>query len=100
MPDLFDNFFGKVNHAVTGKSPKVHYTSSSQVNTGKFYSYHNSASNNNYWLPTKKNLGPSEDDQSPQIKARMGSVGSMSSDTSDQEGRSRMGSVVSESDGK
>lgn len=95
MPDLFDNFFGKVNHAVTGKNPNVHYTSSSQVNTGKFYSYHNSASNNNYWLPIKKVEQPETD---PAIKPRMGSVGSISTNESDQESRSRMNSVVSESD--
>lgn len=102
MPDLFDNFFGKVSYAVTGKNPKPHYASASLMNSGKIYSYHNTTSNNNYWLPTAKKIDGTmsmEDDGSQKVKARMGSVASTASSETDGQ-RSRMGSVVSESDMK
>lgn len=109
MPDLFDNFFNRFNQAIGGRR-KSHYTGGSQVNTGSFYSYHQNATNNNYWLPRQKKtdtgmivdnnskmdiqgaLNMPESDEY-EIKPRMGSVASSEVD----EGRSRMNSAVSES---
>ena len=51
MPDLFDNIFNKIGTKFTGGKTTHHYGGASQVNTGKWYSYTSSASNNNYWLP-------------------------------------------------
>ncbi|ODV81155.1 uncharacterized protein CANTADRAFT_5121 [Suhomyces tanzawaensis NRRL Y-17324] len=106
MPDLFDNFFGKINTKLNGGKTNTHYGASSQVNTGKFYSYHTNGTNNNYWLP-RKDMGGKPTDTSPAkvsvvhedtaIKPRMNSMASMSSESEDG-GRSRFNSVSSESE--
>lgn len=80
MPDLFDNFFSKFSTTLNGGRSKPHYGGSSQVNTGKFYSYHENSTNNKYWLPPVKK----DDDKMPETmnKQRMGSVAStMSADS-------------------
>ncbi|KAI5969545.1 hypothetical protein CANMA_001395 [Candida margitis] len=59
MPDLFDNFFTSIGAKLNGGHTRRRYSAGSQVNTGSFYSYHNSPSNNNYWLPRK--LSTAED---------------------------------------
>lgn len=97
MPDLFDNFFGKVGKAVNGKS-NSHYSSNSQVNTGRYYSYHNTGTNNNYWMPTSKkiedNIGDMKEptDTDMRYSNRMGSVSSNMSMDSDMN-KSRNSSV-------
>ncbi|KAI3406108.2 hypothetical protein KGF56_000949 [Candida oxycetoniae] len=53
MPDLFDNLFTNIGAKFNGGTTKRRYSGAKQVNTGKFYSYHNTPSNNNYWLPRK-----------------------------------------------
>ncbi|KAI5968037.1 hypothetical protein KGF57_000263 [Candida theae] len=53
MPDLFDNFFTSIGAKLNGGHTRRRYSAGSQVNTGSFYNYHNSTSNNNYWLPRK-----------------------------------------------
>lgn len=53
MPDLFDNFFGRLATTLNGGKSKPHYGGSSQVNTGRYYSYHENGTNNKYWLPRR-----------------------------------------------
>ncbi|EER34956.1 predicted protein [Candida tropicalis MYA-3404] len=94
MPDLFDNFFNKIGSRINGGKSVHHYGGASQVNTGKFYSYTSSASNNNYWLPKQQH----KDDQmtSGDIRVdRQMSVSSMSeeADMKNVGDRSRMSSV-------
>lgn len=97
MPDLFDNFFGKVGKAVNGKSNN-HYSGNSQVNTGSYYSYHSTGTNNNYWTPTAKKMeqtvaGVKEPtDTEKRYSNRMGSISSNMSSDSDMD-RSRNSSV-------
>lgn len=68
MPDLFDNFFSSIGAKFNGGHTRRRYSAGSQVNTGSFYSYHNSPSNNNYWLPRK--LSTSEDAKDkPEVNA-------------------------------
>ncbi|KAK6461150.1 hypothetical protein DFJ63DRAFT_337055 [Scheffersomyces coipomensis] len=78
MPDLFDNFFNKLNTKINGGKTTHHYGGASQVNTGSFYSYHSTANNNNYWLPKdKKEAGvgvTSDMDDTP--RSRFNSVSS------------------------
>lgn len=93
MPDLFDNIFTRIGTAVNGKS-RQHYLGASQVNTGRFYSYHENGTNNNYWLPTAKSFDKTMDNVESMNKGRserMNSVNSMSSE----EAGSRKNSVVS-----
>lgn len=52
MVDLFDNLFGKIGTRVNGRS-SAHYLGSSQVNSGRYNQFHNTATNNNYWMPKK-----------------------------------------------
>lgn len=88
MPDIFDNLFGKISQSITGKSP-AHYGMNNQVNTGKFYSYHENGTNNKYWMPTSSEIKDSfEADSAQQVKPRMGSMSSM-----DSESKSRSSSV-------
>lgn len=94
MPDLFDNFFNKIGSRINGGKSVHHYGGASQVNTGKFYSYTSSASNNNHWLPKQQH----KDDQmtSGDIRVdRQMSVSSMSeeADMKNVGDRSRMSSV-------
>lgn len=73
MPDLFDNFFSSISAKFNGGHTRRRYSQSSQVNTGSFYSYHNSPSNNNYWLPRK--LSTSEASQEkPSVSAQGNSL--------------------------
>ncbi|CAK7918217.1 hypothetical protein CAAN3_23S00276 [[Candida] anglica] len=99
MPDLFDNFFGRIGTALNGGKSHAHYGGSSQVNTGKFYSYHSSVNNNKSWMPTSKSFDTTMDrlDES-KAKPRMGSVSSMASEDGGAGATSRHGSVSS--DGK
>lgn len=99
MPDLFDNFFNKIGTAINGKSNQ-HYLGSSQVNSGSFYSYHSSGTNNAYWLPTKKPQKKAEDllmnqESQPIERQRMSSIISIGSENDDLP-RSRMNSVSSD----
>lgn len=89
MPDIFDNLFGKITQSITGKSP-AHYGMNSQVNTGKFYSYHENGTNNKYWMPTSSEIKDTfgEADTSQLVKPRMGSMSSV-----DSESKSRSSSV-------
>lgn len=90
MPDLFDNFFGKISASLNGGKTTPHYGGSTQVNTGSFYSYHSNSTNNKSWMPTKdmhEAFAKMEDKN--EVKPRMGSVSSMNSD----EAQSRKSSV-------
>lgn len=77
MPDLFDNFFGKISTTLNGGKSTPRYGGSTQVNSGKFYSYHMNATNNKSWMPIQ-DFGQTMDDEP--AKPRMGSMSSMSSD--------------------
>ncbi|KAK6198659.1 uncharacterized protein RJT21DRAFT_50359 [Scheffersomyces amazonensis] len=92
MPDLFDNFFGKINTKINGGKTTYHYGGANPPNTGSFYSYHSTANNNNYWLPKAK-----QDDDKIVIEAkeRQSSITSINSETLEG-GRSRFSSVSSE----
>lgn len=85
MPDLFDNFFNKMSAKMHGGKTPYHYSMSSSVNTGRYYSYHENTTNNKSWLPQKEMAVP---------PPRKNSVMSMESDTG--EPRSRMNSVSSD----
>lgn len=96
MPDLFDNFFNKIGTKINGGKSVHHYGGASQVNTGKFYSYTSSASNNNYWLPMKHDDKPDDKMIDGNIRVdRQMSVSSMSEDADmkNMGDRSRMNSV-------
>ncbi|KAM9927470.1 hypothetical protein OXX59_002534 [Metschnikowia pulcherrima] len=87
MPDLFDNFFGRVSTTMNGGKSKPRYGGASQVNSGKYYSYHSSSTNNNSWLPIAK---PKEEKpmdvmdamEPKEPKPRMDSISSMMSSES------------------
>lgn len=80
MPDLFDNFFGKLSSTISGGKTTPHYGGSSQVNSGKFYSYHMNGTNNKYWLTGKEIENTfAEMEPKAELGARLGSVSSMSS---------------------
>ncbi|RLV89460.1 hypothetical protein JA1_005149 [Spathaspora sp. JA1] len=91
MPDLFDNFFGKIGAKINGGKTTHYHGGASQVNTGRFYSYVATPSNNNYWLPREKAstaAAAGDVDTSIAIKERSSSI------TSLEEGnKSRSGSV-------
>lgn len=78
MPDLFDNFFGKLSSTLNGGKTTPHYGGSTQVNSGKFYSYHMNGTNNKYWMTGKEIEETFKNTEEP--KARMGSVSSMASE--------------------
>ena len=102
MPDLFDNIFNKIGTKFTGGKTTNHYGGASQVNTGKWYSYTSSASNNNYWLPresqTKTPGTQAEEPETVQFKVdRSMSVGSITEDSGAAGAggdRSRMNSIT------
>lgn len=86
MPDLFDNFFGRIGATLNGGKTPYRFSSGAQVNTGRYYNYHENTTNNKYWMPAEKavgqvnpdlgdTLGKIEDTQ--YVKPRMGSVTSM-----------------------
>lgn len=81
MPDLFENFFGKISQSITGKS-SAHYGMNNQVNTGKYYSYHENSTNNKSWM-TSKEIEDSfaQAESMKEVKPRMGSVTSMESES-------------------
>lgn len=95
MPDLFDNFFGKMSAKMNGGKTKPNYGGASQVNTGRFYSYHMNATNNKYWMTDKEMEESRRAAQNMEAmnKPRMGSVGSMESMDSDGD-KSRKNSVT------
>ncbi|PSK39583.1 hypothetical protein C7M61_001382 [Candidozyma pseudohaemuli] len=97
MPDLFDNFFGKISAKLNGGKTTPFYGGSSQVNTGPFYSYHMNGTNNKYWMTDAEMAESRKTAQQWQkfseSKARMGSVGSMDSQETDGD-QSRKNSVV------
>ncbi|KAK6457346.1 uncharacterized protein RJT20DRAFT_1918 [Scheffersomyces xylosifermentans] len=95
MPDLFDGFFNKINTRINGKSTP-HYGGATQVNTGKFYSYTNSASNNHYWMSKSETSMQTGETEVIPIKQRTMSVNSITSEKEDGP-RSRFSSVSSES---
>lgn len=78
MPDLFDNFFGKLTSTFNGGKTTPHYGGSTQVNSGKFYSYHMNGTNNKSWMTGKEIEETFKNMEEP--KARMGSVSSMASE--------------------
>lgn len=94
MPDLFDNFFGKIGTFVNGGKTHQHYGAPSQVNTGSYYNYHSSATNNKYWMNRNEMKPAVEEEGMISAKERMGSIGSMNSVEEDPS--SRKGSVVSD----
>lgn len=81
MSGIFDNFFGKIQTSITGKSP-THYGMHNQVNSGRYYSYHENSTNNKSWM-TKDEIKDSfaKADAMDEIKPRMGSVSSMESES-------------------
>ncbi|KAK8439474.1 hypothetical protein ACI3LY_004336 [Candidozyma auris] len=93
MPDLFDNFFGKMSAKMNGGKTKPFYGGSSQVNTGRFYSYHMNGTNNKSWMTDAEMEESRRNAQMQSMKPRMGSVGSM--DSMESEGdKSRKNSVT------
>lgn len=88
MPDLFDNFFNKVSAKMHGGKTPYHYSMSSSVNTGRYYSYHENSTNNKSWLPhdqmeastavpaPRKNSMISMNSENSEPRSRMNSVGS------------------------
>ncbi|KAI5952445.1 hypothetical protein KGF54_003312 [Candida jiufengensis] len=107
MPDLFDNFFTSIGAKFHNGQTKRRYSMGSQVNSGKFYSYHNTPSNNNYWLPRKSSttddqkLVVSEDGKITSIDdIKVGSTSGtqpiLTTDDDDKLNRSRFSSVSSE----
>lgn len=54
MPDLFDNFIGKMSSRVNGGKSRPRYGMNNQVNAGRHYNYHSSATNNTYWMAAAK----------------------------------------------
>ncbi|EMG46250.1 hypothetical protein SBY92_000918 [Candida maltosa Xu316] len=92
MPDLFDNFFNKIGTKFTGGKTTHYNGGASQVNTGKFYNYTSSATNNAYWLPRQPHHLPPE---SETINVeRKGSITSMTEEAENKDSRSRMNSIV------
>lgn len=89
MPDLFDNFFGKISSAMNGGKSKPHYGGGTQVNTGSYYSYHQNPTNNNYWMAKSKDVESKSMEEQMAMKPRMGSVSLMESQP-----KSRSGSVA------
>lgn len=103
MPDLFDNFFNKIGSKFNGGKTVHHYGGASQVNTGSYYSYHNTPTNNKYWLPRETSTvqmagGFDEEDfEKPRKQSLSGIAGYMAkSESSDP--RLRKSSVSSEMD--
>ena len=88
MPDIFDNFFGKMSTRMHGGKSTPHYSGASKVNTGSYYSYHSNSTNNNYWLPQNKVV----DGKVVSVDRKL----SITSLNSEEMSRSRNGSVVSE----
>ncbi|KAG7665291.1 uncharacterized protein J8A68_001347 [[Candida] subhashii] len=92
MPDLFDGFFTKLGTKLNGGKSVQHYGGASQVNTGKFYNYYSSPTNNNYWLPRDQLQQQQQQDVViPVDKARSSSITSMNDEESGK--TSRIGSV-------
>lgn len=91
MPDLFDNFFGKIGAKLNGGHLLSHYQMSNQVNTGRYYSYHSLALNNSYWMPKNKEM-------SDEMKSRMLQDISGNSDKTDEMAgvKMRRGSMTEE----
>lgn len=80
MPDLFDNFFSRISTSITGKSPS-HYGMNNQVNTGRYYSYHENGTNNKSWMTTDEIKDSFAQAEAMEVKPRMGSVSSMESES-------------------
>lgn len=97
MPDLFDNLFNKIGTKINGGKSTHHYQQSSQVNTGRFYSFHENATNNKYWMPVSKSFDNSMDkiENRQGQKPRMNSLASMESEEGEMP-RSRMNSTASD----
>lgn len=55
------------------------YGGANQVNTGRYYSYHENGTNNKYWMPTEKNKVDHDKEKPPvdMNSLRKGSVDSM-----------------------
>ncbi|KAI5965194.1 uncharacterized protein KGF55_001414 [Candida pseudojiufengensis] len=101
MPDLFDNFFTSIGAKFHNGQTKRRYSMGSQVNSGKFYSYHNTPSNNNYWLPRKSSTGEeklvvSEDGKVKSVDDIKIGTAPIPVDESDKLNRSRFSSVSSD----
>lgn len=94
MPDLFDNIFSRIGTKINGGKTTHHYQGSSQVNTGRFYSFHENGTNNKYWMPTSKRF-ENIDDQKTQTP-RMNSVASVESENGELMPRSRMNSAATD----
>lgn len=96
MPDLFDNFFTRIGTAMNGGKTRPHYLGASQVNTGKFYSYHENGSNNSSWLPTSKSFNKTVSGLDEINKGRTERMNSVNSMNSEEGMTSRKGSIVEE----
>ncbi|RLV87784.1 hypothetical protein JA9_002420 [Meyerozyma sp. JA9] len=96
MPDLFDNFFTKIGSTMNGGKTRHHYSGATQVNTGRFYSYHENGSNNNSWLPTSKSFNKATADLAEVNKGRTERMNSVNSMSSEEGMTSRKGSIVEE----
>lgn len=96
MPDLFDNFFTRIGTAMNGGRSRPNYLGASQVNTGKFYSYHENGSNNNYWLPTSKSLNKTVSGMEEFNKGRTERMNSVNSMSSEEGMPSKKNSIVEE----
>lgn len=91
MPDLFDNFFGKISKSMNGGKTTYYHSGNSQVNAGRHYSYHENSTNNKYWMTAKDIKDQfAESGQNADVKPRMGSVSS----TLSEESKSRHSSVL------
>ncbi|RKP29699.1 hypothetical protein METBISCDRAFT_17969 [Metschnikowia bicuspidata] len=79
MPDLFDNFFGKMMSRWNGGKTTPRYGGATQVNSGRYYSYHQNGTNNKYWLPIEMNRADHDHVMPPKNmnSIRKGSVASM-----------------------
>ena len=97
MPDLFDNLFNRIGTKINGGKTTHHYQGSSQVNTGRFYSFHENATNNKYWMPVSKSFDKTVEkiEGRQDLKPRMNSTASMESEDSETMPRSRMNSAAS-----
>mmetsp|Transcript_6728 Transcript_6728/g.6635 ORF Transcript_6728/g.6635 Transcript_6728/m.6635 type:complete len:103 (-) Transcript_6728:463-771(-) len=95
MPDLFDNIFNRIGAKINGGKTTHHYQGSSQVNTGRFYSFHENGTNNKYWMPTSKSFDNTMENFDNTNKERKTSDASVESEGMVMP-RSRMNSAVSD----
>lgn len=81
---------------MNGGKSHHHYQGSSQVNTGRFYSYHENASNNKSWLPASSSFNKTMGNMEEMNKGRTERMNSVNSMSSEEGMNSRKGSIVEE----